>query len=186
VSRGECWTGRWQRAADWLGDVIGGILSVCQIPAPADVIAGAARWYLRYGLSYRDAEELLGDRGVLILTAVAVGSVLAACGSNSAGIPANYGFCSEDNPQPVAQVVVTDPSGKVIGSGMLGTWSHIHASVDGVRLRLRGQNLTAAQESQLSGAEIPVDRARSARQSSMRTAGQRRRGGRSVSRSRCR
>jgi hypothetical protein len=81
----------------------------------------------------------------------ASGSVLAACGSNSAGIPVNYGFCSEDNPQPGAQVVVTDPSGKVIGSGMLGTWSHIHASVDGVRLRLRGQNLTAAQESQLSG-----------------------------------
>jgi transposase-like protein len=28
------------------------------------VIAVAVRWYLRYGLSYRDAEELLGERGV--------------------------------------------------------------------------------------------------------------------------
>jgi transposase-like protein len=28
------------------------------------VIAVAARWYLRYGLSYRDVEELLAERGI--------------------------------------------------------------------------------------------------------------------------
>jgi transposase-like protein len=28
------------------------------------VIVVAARWYLRYGLSYRDVEELLAERGV--------------------------------------------------------------------------------------------------------------------------
>jgi hypothetical protein len=28
------------------------------------VIALAVRWYLRYGLSYRDVEELLAERGV--------------------------------------------------------------------------------------------------------------------------
>jgi IS6 family transposase len=28
------------------------------------VIAVAVRWYLRYGLSYRDVEELLADRGI--------------------------------------------------------------------------------------------------------------------------
>jgi transposase-like protein len=28
------------------------------------VIAEAVRWYLRYGLSYRDVEELLAERGV--------------------------------------------------------------------------------------------------------------------------
>jgi transposase-like protein len=28
------------------------------------VIAVAVRWYLRYGLSYRDVEELLAERGV--------------------------------------------------------------------------------------------------------------------------
>jgi transposase-like protein len=27
------------------------------------VIAVAVRWYLRYGLSYRDVEELLAERG---------------------------------------------------------------------------------------------------------------------------
>jgi transposase-like protein len=27
---------------------------------PGEVIAVAVRWYLRYGLSYRDVEELLG------------------------------------------------------------------------------------------------------------------------------
>ena len=31
---------------------------------PAEVIVLAVRWYLRYGLSYRDVEELLLERGV--------------------------------------------------------------------------------------------------------------------------
>jgi transposase-like protein len=31
---------------------------------PADVIVLAVRWYLRFGLSYRDVEELLVERGV--------------------------------------------------------------------------------------------------------------------------
>jgi transposase, IS6 family len=31
---------------------------------PPDVIVVAARWYLRFGLSYRDVEELLAERGV--------------------------------------------------------------------------------------------------------------------------
>jgi transposase-like protein len=31
---------------------------------PQEVIAVAVRWYLRYGLSYRDVEELLAERGI--------------------------------------------------------------------------------------------------------------------------
>jgi transposase-like protein len=31
---------------------------------PAEVITLAVRWYLRFGLSYRDVEELLGERGI--------------------------------------------------------------------------------------------------------------------------
>jgi transposase-like protein len=31
---------------------------------PLEVIVVAVRWYLRYGLSYRDVEELLAERGV--------------------------------------------------------------------------------------------------------------------------
>ncbi len=31
---------------------------------PPDVITIAVRWYLRYGLSYRDVEELLAERGI--------------------------------------------------------------------------------------------------------------------------
>jgi transposase-like protein len=31
---------------------------------PPDVILLAVRWYLRYGLSYRDLEELLAERGI--------------------------------------------------------------------------------------------------------------------------
>jgi hypothetical protein len=33
---------------------------------PREVIAFAVRWYLRYGLSYRDLEELLAERGVRV------------------------------------------------------------------------------------------------------------------------
>ena len=31
---------------------------------PPEIIVIAVRWYLRYGLSYRDVEELLVERGV--------------------------------------------------------------------------------------------------------------------------
>jgi transposase-like protein len=33
---------------------------------PREVIAVAVRWYLRYGLSYRDVEELLVERGIVV------------------------------------------------------------------------------------------------------------------------
>jgi transposase, IS6 family len=33
---------------------------------PREVIAVAVRWYLRYGLSYRDVEELLAERGISV------------------------------------------------------------------------------------------------------------------------
>jgi IS6 family transposase len=33
---------------------------------PPDVIVIAVRWYLRYGLSYRDVEELLAERGIIV------------------------------------------------------------------------------------------------------------------------
>jgi IS6 family transposase len=31
---------------------------------PPDVIVLAVRWYLRFGLSYRDVDELLAERGI--------------------------------------------------------------------------------------------------------------------------
>jgi transposase-like protein len=33
---------------------------------PREVIAVAVRWYLRYGLSFRDVEELLAERGITV------------------------------------------------------------------------------------------------------------------------
>src|SRR5918994_2455700 len=33
---------------------------------PAEVIMLAVRWYLRYGLSYRDVAELLAERGIAV------------------------------------------------------------------------------------------------------------------------
>jgi IS6 family transposase len=35
---------------------------------PREVIAVAVRWYLRYGLSDRDVEELLAERGITSIT----------------------------------------------------------------------------------------------------------------------
>jgi transposase-like protein len=39
-------------------------LSFAGFRFPPDVVLMAVRWYLRYGLSYRDVEELLAERGV--------------------------------------------------------------------------------------------------------------------------
>ncbi len=33
---------------------------------PAEVILWAVRWYLRFGISYRDLEAMLADRGVAV------------------------------------------------------------------------------------------------------------------------
>jgi hypothetical protein len=33
---------------------------------PPEVISITVRWYLRYGLSYRDVQELLAERGVTV------------------------------------------------------------------------------------------------------------------------
>ena len=47
---------------------------------PREVIAVAVRWYLRYGLSYRDVEELLAERGIEVdhVTVYSVGADLHA------------------------------------------------------------------------------------------------------------
>ena len=45
---------------------------------PPEVIMLAARWYLRYGLSYRDLEELLAERRIEVdhVTLFRVGSAV--------------------------------------------------------------------------------------------------------------
>ena len=61
---------RWLRSGVMPGRLGGVISSRSGSSAPAgyrfprEVIAVAVRWYLRYGLSYRDVEELLAERGV--------------------------------------------------------------------------------------------------------------------------
>ena len=42
----------------------GAALSLRGIPLPPEVITLAIRWYLRFGLSYRDVEELFAERGI--------------------------------------------------------------------------------------------------------------------------
>jgi IS6 family transposase len=40
------------------------LVGVCRFRVPPAVITIAVRWYLRYGLSYRDVEELLAGPGI--------------------------------------------------------------------------------------------------------------------------
>jgi len=37
---------------------------------PAEVIVLGVRWYLRFGLSYRDVEELLAERGIEVASII--------------------------------------------------------------------------------------------------------------------
>ncbi len=52
---------------------------------PPEVILLAVRWYLRYGLSYRDLEELLAERGIEVdhVTLVSVGATVHALAGGS-------------------------------------------------------------------------------------------------------
>jgi hypothetical protein len=59
---------RWPIAVG--GSLFRGVLGLSSVFAgfrfPPEVISVAVRWYLRYGLSYRDVEELLAERGVTV------------------------------------------------------------------------------------------------------------------------
>jgi transposase, IS6 family len=55
---------------------------------PPDVIVLAVRWYLRFGLSYRDVEELLAERGVEVDHVTVYRWVLRFTGLHSRGGPA--------------------------------------------------------------------------------------------------
>ncbi len=49
---------------------------------PPEVILVAVRWYLRYGLSYRDVEELLAERDIAVdhvTTDLPVGAAVHPC-----------------------------------------------------------------------------------------------------------
>jgi transposase-like protein len=57
--------------AGWTGEACCSVTVVVACPVRlrpvrflAEVIVVAVRWYLRYGLSYRDIEELLAERGI--------------------------------------------------------------------------------------------------------------------------
>jgi transposase-like protein len=51
---------------DWSGDHTSRDLGLRWLRFPPEVITLAVRWYLRYGLSYRDVEEVLVERGITV------------------------------------------------------------------------------------------------------------------------
>jgi hypothetical protein len=56
---------------------------------PPEVIMLAVRWYLRFGLSYRDLEELLAERGVDVdhVTLRGLKTALLRCAIGGADAP---------------------------------------------------------------------------------------------------
>lgn len=69
----QCRLGLWRSVAlvGHPGEESGPVTSHCPsafagFRFPREVITVAVRWYLRYGLSYRDVEELLAERGILV------------------------------------------------------------------------------------------------------------------------
>jgi hypothetical protein len=54
----------WSRETDLVISTRSGSSAPAGYRFPREVIAVAVRWYLRYGLSYRDVEELLAERGI--------------------------------------------------------------------------------------------------------------------------
>ena len=56
---------RWaRRDTAWVINSTSGSSAPAGYRFPREVIAVAVRWYLRYGLSYRDVEEMLAERGI--------------------------------------------------------------------------------------------------------------------------
>jgi len=55
---------RWMRAPQRPGSSIPPRSAFAGFRFPPDVVVLAVRWYLRFGLSYRDVEELLAERGI--------------------------------------------------------------------------------------------------------------------------
>jgi transposase, IS6 family len=65
--QGHCCVGRSRMAGETGRVTTPGMSSVfAGFRFPREVISVAVRWYLRYGLSYRDVEELLAERGVTV------------------------------------------------------------------------------------------------------------------------
>src|SRR5262245_19328522 len=62
----HCCVGRSRMAGDWCGGCTSHGFGLRWFRFPPEVISVAVRWYLRYGLSYRDVEELLAERGVTV------------------------------------------------------------------------------------------------------------------------
>lgn len=62
----HCRVGGSGRAGDWRSDVIGLGSVFAGFRFPPEVVSVAVRWYLRYGLSHRDVEELLAERAVTV------------------------------------------------------------------------------------------------------------------------
>jgi transposase, IS6 family len=70
---------------------------------PPDVIMIAVRWYLRYGLSYRDVEELLAERNIVVdhVSIYRWGRVAPArCHAGAPSEPDLNGFHSSGSSKP--------------------------------------------------------------------------------------
>src|SRR4030095_6805620 len=85
--------------------------------SPLEVIVLAVRWYLRYGLSYRDVEELLVERGVEVDHVTAYGG---CCGSRR---------CWPTLPGPAAPPSATAGRSRR-PTKVAGQWRYVYRAID--------------------------------------------------------
>jgi transposase-like protein len=85
--------------------------------SPPEVIVLAVRWYLRYGLSYRDVEELLVERGVEVDHVTAYGG---CCGSRR---------CWPSLPGPAAMPSATAGRSRR-PTKVAGQWRYVSRAID--------------------------------------------------------
>src|ERR1035437_7098577 len=85
---------------------------------PPDVILIAVRWYLRYGLSYRDLEELLTERGIKV-----------DHGSLCRWVQ-RLTRCPVEAPCPGRDWVAADWSGAESSVKVSGSWRYVYRAVD--------------------------------------------------------
>ena len=87
---------------------------------PPDVTVVAVRWYLRFGLSYRDVEELLAERGVEV-DHVTVYRWVKVCRAFSCAGPSVRRGLAQRN-RPCARPCEADGFGAwPVGAPVLGT-----------------------------------------------------------------
>jgi transposase-like protein len=84
---------------------------------PPDVIVLAVRWYLRFGLSFRDVEELLAERGIQVDHVTVAGGAAVHAAARRGARPCRHGV---DDRWQVDETYVK----------VAGRWRYVYRAID--------------------------------------------------------